>query len=43
MSPLLTRLIAVFLACSLPLPTAASQWQYSGVERIVAVSDIHGA
>ena len=39
----LTRLIALLLACSLPLPAASTQWQYSGVERIVAVSDIHGA
>jgi hypothetical protein len=39
----LTRLSALFLACSLPLSAVASQWQYSGAERIVAVSDIHGA
>jgi hypothetical protein len=39
----LTRLIALLLACSLPLPAVAGQWQHSGVERIVAVSDIHGA
>ena len=38
-----TRFLAFLLACSLPLSAAASQWQYSGVERIVAVSDIHGA
>ncbi len=37
------RLIALLLACSLPLPAVASQWQYSDVERVVAVSDIHGA
>ena len=39
----LTRLLALFLACSLPLAAAADEWQFSGVERIVAVSDIHGA
>jgi hypothetical protein len=39
----LTRLIALLLACSLSLPAVASQWQYNGVERVVAVSDIHGA
>ena len=39
----LIRLIALLLACVLPFPAAASQWQFSGVERIVAVSDIHGA
>jgi hypothetical protein len=43
MTPYLTRLIALLLACSLPFPAVASQWQYNGVERIVAVSDIHGA
>ena len=43
MTRYLTRLIALFLACTLPLAVGASQWQYSGVERIVAVSDIHGA
>jgi hypothetical protein len=43
MSRHLIRLIALLLACSLPFPAAASQWQYSGVERIVAISDIHGA
>ena len=39
----LTRSIALLLACSLPLSAVADQWQYSGAERIVAVSDIHGA
>ena len=39
----LTRSIALLLACSLPLSAVAGQWQYSGAERIVAVSDIHGA
>jgi hypothetical protein len=39
----LTRLTALLLACSLPLSAGASQWQFSGAERIVAVSDIHGA
>lgn len=39
----LTRVIALLLACSLPLSAGASQWQFSGAERIVAVSDIHGA
>jgi hypothetical protein len=39
----LTRLLALFLACSLPLAASANEWQFSGVERIVAVSDIHGA
>jgi hypothetical protein len=43
MTAYLTRLIALILACSLPLPAVAGQWQYDGVERIVAVSDIHGA
>ena len=43
MTRYLTRLIVLFLACTLPLAAGASQWQYSGVERIVAVSDIHGA
>ena len=28
---------------SAPLAAGASDWQYSGAERIVAVSDIHGA
>ena len=39
----LTRLTALLLVCSLPLSAGASQWQFSGAERIVAVSDIHGA
>jgi hypothetical protein len=39
----LIRLIALLIAFSLPLPAVASQWQYSGAERIVALSDIHGA
>lgn len=39
----LSRSIALLLVCALSLPVAASQWQYSGVERIVALSDIHGA
>jgi hypothetical protein len=39
----LTRLTALLLACSLSLQAVASEWQYSDVERIVAVSDIHGA
>ena len=39
----LTRLLALCAACSLPVAAGASDWQYSGVERIVAVSDIHGA
>jgi hypothetical protein len=43
MTAYLTRLLSLFLACSLPLPAVAGQWQYDGVERIVAVSDIHGA
>jgi hypothetical protein len=38
-----TRFLVFLLACSLPLPSLASEWQYSGAERIVAVSDIHGA
>ena len=38
-----TRFLFFLLACSLPLPSLANDWQYSGVERIVAVSDIHGA
>ena len=38
-----TRFLALSLACFLPLAVSASNWQYSGVERIVAVSDIHGA
>lgn len=43
MTQYLTRLIALLLACTLPLAAGASPWQYTGVERIVAVSDIHGA
>ncbi len=43
MTRYLTRLLALLLACVLPLAAGASSWQYSGVERIVAVSDIHGA
>lgn len=43
MTRYLTRLIALLVACSLSLPAAASQWRYNGVERVVAVSDIHGA
>ena len=39
----LTRLLALFLACSLPLAAAADEWEFSGVERIVAGSVIHGA
>ncbi len=39
----LTRFLALFLASSLPLAAGANEWQFSGVERIVAVSDIHGA
>ena len=38
-----TRLTALFLACCLSFTASASEWQYSGAERIVAVSDIHGA
>ena len=43
MTLLPTRFLALLLACSLPVTGIASQWQFSGVERIVAVSDIHGA
>lgn len=43
MTAYLTRLFALFLACSLSLPAVAGQWQHDGVERVVAVSDIHGA
>jgi hypothetical protein len=39
----LTRLLALLLACSLPVAASANEWQFSGAERIVAVSDIHGA
>jgi hypothetical protein len=39
----LNRFLALSLACLLVFPASASEWQYSGVERIVAVSDIHGA
>ena len=39
----LTRLLALLVACSLPVAASANEWQFSGVERIVAVSDIHGA
>jgi hypothetical protein len=38
-----TRILALLITCSLSLTAVASEWQYSGVERIVAVSDIHGA
>ena len=38
-----TRFLAFLLVCSLPVSALGGQWQYSGVERIVAVSDIHGA
>ncbi len=39
----LSRFVVLLVVCSLPLPVGASQWQFSGVERIVALSDIHGA
>ena len=37
----LTRLLALCVACSLPLAAGASDWQYSGAERIVA-AHCHG-
>jgi hypothetical protein len=43
MSRYLTLFLAIYLAYSLPHAASASEWQYSGAERIVAVSDIHGA
>ena len=37
-------LLAVFLFCCIPLsPALADDWQFSGINRVVAVSDIHGA
>jgi hypothetical protein len=43
MTPYPTRFLALLLACYLPVTGIAGEWQYSSVERIVAVSDIHGA
>ena len=43
MTRYLTRLLVPLFALSLPLAATADDWQFSGVERIVAVSDIHGA
>lgn len=38
------RLLALLLCCGVPLSLAqADEWHFSGVKRIVAVSDIHGA
>ena len=38
------RLIAILLYVCMPLSSVlADEWHYSGVDRIVAVSDIHGA
>ena len=38
------RLLALLLCCCVPLSLAqADEWHFSGVKRIVAVSDIHGA
>ncbi len=38
------RLFALLLCCCVPLSLAqADEWHFSGVKRIVAVSDIHGA
>ena len=37
----LTRLLALLLACSLPVAASANEWQFSGAERIVA-AHCHG-
>jgi hypothetical protein len=38
------RFLAVLLCCCMPLSSAlADDWQFSGVNRVVAVSDVHGA
>ena len=40
----LTRMLALSLCLFMPLSSAqADKWHFSGVDRIVAVSDIHGA
>ncbi len=36
-------LLALLAACSQMLPAAAGEWRFDDVERIVAISDIHGA
>jgi len=42
--PHIGRVMGLLACLCLPLPPAqADQWHFSGVERIVAVSDIHGA
>ena len=39
-----SRVLALLLGLSMPLSSAqADEWHFSGVDRIVAVSDIHGA
>jgi len=38
------RVLALLLCLLLPLsPAQADEWHFSGVDRIVAISDIHGA
>ena len=37
------RHLTLVIIAALSLPAAASPWQFDGVERIVAVADIHGA
>ena len=37
------RHLTLVIVAALSLPAAASPWQFDGVERIVAVADIHGA
>ncbi len=36
-------LLALLAACSQMLPAGAGKWRFDDVERIVAISDIHGA
>ncbi len=39
----MTRRLLFTLVALLPLQAVASQWQYDNVDRVVAISDIHGA
>ncbi len=43
-TPLHKTILCLLLALVLPaLPATASEWQFDGVERVVALADIHGA
>ena len=43
LSLVLRRGAVLLLICAQSAVSLASEWQFSGVDRVVAVSDIHGA